>query len=237
MAFWQDRIAEQSQALDFLLEGTRSVRQELRLAIDGKGPRRSVPPVPDFGKLTVGDGYFRLGNDPILIFGMLYNRQGPLLRWFANSQTDYGTQLVAGGTRHDVERQPIWEAFHTYPDTHRVGWDHADHIIRDRSSWEVLGPPVNVCLESPHSREAVASMIKTFELAQADEHDHLVQNLGYEYTYVCYCDFTRKLWEEWLRRKYMDIGTAIKSGGRNMTVLPECPCPGRRCRIQSRPLV
>ncbi len=113
-----------------------------------------------------------------------------------------------------MERQPIWEAYHKYPDTHRVGWDHADHIIRDRGSWEVLGPPVNVCLESPHSREAVAKMIETFERAHAGDRDHLVQNLGYEYTYVCYCDFTKRLWEDWLRRKYQTSAPPTRSGER-----------------------
>ena len=93
---------------------------------------------------------------------MLYNHSGPLLRWFANAETDYGTELVAGGTRQNVERQPIWQAYHKYPDTHRVGWPHADHIIRDAESWEILGPPVSVCLESPHSREAVAEMIQNY---------------------------------------------------------------------------
>jgi hypothetical protein len=208
VAFWQHRAEQQAQVLGFLLEGATQSGRELQEALDGKAPERRVPPVPDYGRLVAHNGYFHLGNEPVLLFGMLYNQQGPLLRWFANSATDYGTQLVAGGTRHDVEHQPIWEAYHRYPDTHRVGWDNADHIIRDRGSWEVLGPPVHVCLESPHSREAVAKMIENFERTHAGDHDHLVQNLGYEYTYVCYCDFTRRLWEDWLRQKYSDIRTA-----------------------------
>jgi len=207
-AFWQDRAREQRKALEFLLAGAKQAGKDLQGTLDGKASQPLVPSVPDYARLSIRDGYFRLGEDPFLLFGMLYNQRGPLLRWFANSQTDYGTQLIAGGTRHDVERQPIWDAYHKHPDTHRVGWDHADHIIRDRSSWEVLGPPVNVCLESPNSREAIAKMIETFERAHAGDRDHLVQNLGYEYTYVCYCDFTERLWEDWLRRKYSDIGAA-----------------------------
>jgi hypothetical protein len=213
VAFWQNRTEEQRQVLEFLLEGAKQAGKDLQEALNGRASIALVPKVPDYASLVIRDGYFRLGDDPFLLFGMLYNRQGPLLRWFANSQTDYGTQLIAGGTRHDVERQPIWGAYHKYPDTHRVGWDHADHIIRDRGSWEVLGPPVNVCLESPNSREAIAKMIETFERTRAGDRDHLVQNLGYEYTYVCYCDFTKRLWENWLRRKYTDIGAANRIWG------------------------
>jgi hypothetical protein len=236
VAFWQDRAEEQGRALDFLLEGARQAARELREALDGKTPQRRVPPVPGYDKLNVGDGYFRLGNQPILPFGMLYNPQGPLLRWFANSETDDGTQLVAGGTRHDVERQPIWEAYHKYPDTHRVGWDNADHIIRDRGSWEVLGPPVNVCLESPHSREAVAKMIENFEHAQAGDRSHLVQNLGYEYTYVCYCALTRRLWEDWLRRKYSNISAANRIWGTGFEDFVNVPMPRQENAASNRAL-
>jgi len=236
VAFWLDRAREQRRALEFLLEGAQRARTSLQQSLDGKASTPLVPPVPDYAALAVRDGYFRLGDDPFLLFGMLYNRRGPLLRWFANSQTDYGTQLIAGGTRHDVERQPIWETYHKYPDTHRVGWDRADHIIRDRGSWEVLGPPVNVCLESPHSREAVAKMIETFERARAGDRDHLVQNLGYEYTYVCYCDFTRRMWEGWLRQKYSNIGAANRIWGTSFEDFTKVPMPRQENAAGNRAL-
>jgi Beta-galactosidase/Beta-galactosidase trimerisation domain len=213
VAFWQDRSQEQRRALNFLLEASQSADSTLKAALDGKLSSPSVPPILDYGKLTIRDRYFRLDDQPVLPFGMLYNHDGPLLRWFANSETDYGTELVAGGTRHDVERQPIWQAYHKYPDTHRVGWPHADHIIRDAQSWEVLGPPVSVCLESPHSREAVAAMIEKFEQQKAGRRDHLVQNMGFEYTYVCYCNYTKRMWADWLRRKYSDIDSANQIWG------------------------
>jgi Beta-galactosidase len=236
VAFWQDRTEEQRRALAFLIQGARNAENELRSAIDGKAPRRSVPPVPEYAALTAKDGYFRRNGDPVLLFGMLYNRQGPLLRWFANSQTDYGTQLVAGATRHDVERQPIWEAYHKYPDTHRVGWDHSDHIIRDRSSWEVLGPPVNVCLESPHTREAVAKRIEAFERSQTGDRDHLVQNLGYEYTYVCYCDYTKRMWQEWLHRKHGEIGAVNRIWGTKFDGFAAVPMPRQENAAANRAL-
>jgi hypothetical protein len=236
VAFWQDRTREQRHALEFLLEGTREAERELREALDGNVSLRSVPSIPDYSKLAIRDGYFRLAQDPVLVFGMLYHRQGPLLRWFANSQTDYGTQLIAGGTRHDVERQPIWEAYQTFSDTHRVGWDHSDHIIRDRSSWEVLGPPVNVCLESPHSREAVAKMIETFERAHSGDRNHLVQNLGYEYTYVCYCDITKRLWEGWLKKKYSEVSTANRLWGTSFDDFFRVPMPREEHAASNRAL-
>jgi beta-galactosidase GanA len=212
VAFWQNRAEEQQRVLRFLAEGIQQAGSQLQAVLAGKSPRSSVPAVPDYGRLAIKDGYFRFGDQPVLLFGMLYNHEGPLLRWFANSETDYGTELVAGGTRHDVERQPIWSAYQRYPDTHRVGWPHADHIIRDSESWEVLGPPVSVCLESPHSREAIAAAIEKFEQNAPREH-HLVQNMGFEYTYVCYCEYTRRLWADWLRRKYSNVDTANRTWG------------------------
>ncbi|MGI8960279.1 MAG: beta-galactosidase trimerization domain-containing protein, partial [Bryobacteraceae bacterium] len=212
VAFWQDRSEEQRRALKFLLEGAQTADATLKAEF-GSGRSLPLPPPPDYGRLTIRDGYFRLRDQPVLPFGMLYNHDGPLLRWFANSETDYGTELVAGGTRQDVERQPIWKAYQKYPDTHRVGWPHADHIIRDAESWEVLGPPVSVCLESPHSQEAVSAMIENYELKKTSSRAHLLQNMGFEYTYVCYCEYTRRMWADWLRRKYSDIASANRIWG------------------------
>jgi len=207
-AFWQDRGAQQRETLTFLLTESRRAAEELKEILAGHRPQWTVPPHPAYRELQIRDGLFYLGDEPKLLFGLLYHRAGPLLRWFANSRTDIIQELVAGGTRHDVERQPIWEAYHKYPDTHRVGWPHADHIIRDRSSWEVLGEPVNVCLESPHSRAAVARMIENFLRDKRGDREHLVLNMGYEYTYVCYCDSTRAMWQEWLARRHGSIEAA-----------------------------
>ena len=225
VAFWQDRTEEQRRVLEFLLENTQRADSRLKAALAGSAPQRSAPPVPAYSKLASNNGYFRVGDEPVLPFGMLYNRAGPLLRWFANSETDYGTELVAGATRHDVERQPIWDAYHKFPDTHRVGWPHADHIVRDAESWEILGPPVSVCLESPHSRQAVAAMIEKFERQNTGRRDRLVQNMGFEYTYVCYCDYTRKMWAEWLHRKYLDIASANRIWGTEFRDFSAVPMP------------
>ena len=211
VAFWQDRAHEQRKALDYLLAGTRQAITELQEELAGKRQALSVPSVPSYSKLTIGDRYFREGHTPLLLLGMLYNQKGPLLRWFADSATDYGTQLVAGATRQNVERQPIWQAYQKYPDTHRVGWDHADHIVRDSSSWEVVGPAVNVCLESPHSRAAIAEMIDKYEHAHLGDRNYLVQNMGFEYFYNCYCHYTRGMWSAWLQHKYGNIKAANRA--------------------------
>lgn len=225
VAFWQSVGQQQSETLDFLLSESRRAAAELQAVLDGKRLPLVVPPLPNYSELKIRDQYFRQGDEPKLIFGMLYNRRGPLLRWFADSQTDYGTELVAGGTRHDVERQPIWEAYQRHPETHRVGWENADHIIRDRGSWEVLGPPVNVCLESPRSREAVAKMIDKFGHEHTADRTHLVLNMGFEYTYVCYCDFTRQMWHDWLRHKYTDIADANKIWNTDFKDFSQTPMP------------
>jgi Beta-galactosidase len=223
VAFWQDRVEQQRDTLEFSLRESRRASSQLREVLEGKRKPLVAPPLPAYSELSPRDGYFRLGEEPKLIFGMLYNRQGPLLRWFANSQTDYGTQLVAGATRHNVERQPIWEIYQRYPETHRVGWDRADHIIRDRGSWEVVGPPVNICLENPRTRQAVAQAIENYLRSREGRGDHLVMNLGFEYFYVCYCDITRQMWREWLARRHGDIATANQVWGTSYGSFDEVP--------------
>ncbi len=223
VAFWQDRVEQQREALESLQRESCRAARELREVLAGTRQPLVAPPLPKYSDLEIRDGYFRLGDEPKLIFGMLYNRQGPLLRWFANSQTDYGTQLVAGATRHNVERQPIWEIYQRYPKTHRVGWDRADHIIRDRGSWEVLGPPVNICLENPRTRQAVAQAIEDYLRSRKGRGNHLVMNLGYEYFYVCYCSITRRMWTEWLARRHKNIGAANDVWGTSYGGFSEVP--------------
>jgi beta-galactosidase len=225
VAFWQDRVAEQRKALSLLLEGAREAKRELAAVAQGKAAARMVPPLPDYGKLEIRDGYYRLGADPALIFAMLYNNHSPLQRWFASNETDYGAALVAGGDRFNVERQPIWQAYQQYPDTHRVGWEHADALIRDEGSWEVVGPPVIICLESPHTRDAIAKTIEQFEREHAGDRGHLVQNMDFEYAYVCYCERTRQMWERWLQRKYTDVGKANAIWGSGFPGFSSVPMP------------
>ena len=225
VAFWQDRAAEQRKALRFLLEGARDAKRELTAVAQGKAAARMVPPLPDYGKLEIRDGYFRLGADPALIFAMLYNNHSALQRWFASNETDYGAALVAGGDRFNVERQPIWQAYQQYPDTHRVGWDNANALIRDAGSWEVIGPPVIICLESPHTHDAIAKMIEQFERGHAGDRGHLVQNMDFEYAYVCYCERTREMWVRWLERKYTDVRKANAIWGSSFERFSSVPMP------------
>jgi beta-galactosidase len=37
--------------------------------------------------------------------------------------------------------------------------------------------------------------------------------MGFENTYVCYCDYTKRMWADWLRRKYSDIDSANQIWG------------------------
>ncbi len=225
VAFWQDRAAEQRTVLNLLLEGAREAQRDLVAVGQGRAAARPEPPLPDYGKLDIRDGYFRLGADPSLIFAMLYNHHSALQRWFASNETDYGASLVAGGDRFNVEKQPIWQAYQQYPDTHRVGWDHANAFIRDEGSWEVLGPPVIICLESPHTRDAIAKMIAQYEREHAGDRGHLVQNMDFEYAYVCYCERTRQMWARWLERKYGDVRKANAIWGAGFEGFSSVPMP------------
>ena len=241
VSFWQDRVEMQRQALDFLLRGSAQAAAGLHAALLGKQLAKTVPPVPAFDDLSIKEGYFRQGDEPKLLYGMIYNcyyheesgtipgaslDPGRLLRWFANSEVDYGHWLVGGAYDKDPERWPIWEAYNRYPDTHRVGWSESGHIIRDPDCWEMVCSDMRVCLESPHTREANARMIEQFERMHAgDRQTHLLQQLGFEYTYVCYCEATRKMWRDWLQRKHATIEAANHIWQTNFADFDQVPMP------------
>jgi beta-galactosidase len=98
-------------------------------------------------------------------------------------------------------------------------------LIRDEGSWEVIGPPVIICLESPHTRDAIAKMIEQFEREHAGDRRHLVQNMDFEYAYVCYCDRTRQMWQRWLERKYTDVRKANAIWGSSSEGFSSVPMP------------
>lgn len=236
VAFWQDRATEQRRALTFLLEDAREARRQLAASAVGHAASHTVPPLPDYSELKIRDGYYRLGHNPSLIFAMLYNHDSPLNRWFASNETDYISSLVAGGDRFNVEKQPIWEAYQKYPDTHRVGWDHANAFIRDSDSWEVLGPPVIICLESPDTREAISKSIEEYERAHTGDRSHLVHNMDFEYAYVCYCERTRQMWARWLERKHSSIAKANAIYGASYESFDKVPMPRPEHAVQNRAL-
>ena len=103
VAFWQDRSAEQRTVLNLLLEGARDQQRALVAAQQGPAAARAVPPLPDYGKLEIRDGYFRSGADPSLIFAMLYNNHSPTAALVRQQRNRL--RRVAGGWRGPLQRR------------------------------------------------------------------------------------------------------------------------------------
>ena len=62
-----------------------------------------------------------------------------------------------------------------------------------------------ICLESPKTREAVAGYIRKHLPRAMKKAGRLISLLDYEYFYVCYCDYTKKMFREHLRKKHRRI--------------------------------
>ncbi len=186
-----------------------------------------APPYPDFSTLTVKDGFFRdAKGDPVIILSMLLVDQGPLTDYFATWRHRQETYTVGGGSRYDIEESPVYEAFHKYPDTHRVGWDGwCGHLIKDQ--WSMGGKKENVviCLESPHTRAAVLEYIEDKSKEWMENKDLLYNIQAYELMYICYCETSQRMFRDWLRREHGSIGKVNELWGTNYASFEEIRAP------------
>ncbi|MEA2063545.1 MAG: beta-galactosidase, partial [Gemmatimonadota bacterium] len=166
-----------------------------------------VPDYPNLRGLKQSDGYFRDENgDPVIIFSMLLLDEGPLMDYFAPFTHRIESYTVGGGSRYDIESSPVYEAFHKYPDTHRVGWDGwCGHLIKDQ--WSMGGKKENVvlCLESPHIRQAVLEYMKRAWNKWKENPGLLYNIMAYELTYICYCETSQQMFRDWLKKKHGTI--------------------------------
>ncbi|MEA1997692.1 MAG: beta-galactosidase, partial [Gemmatimonadota bacterium] len=211
---WFQGEEEEKEILEYVISSCRGTREEVEAVIASRQrgeefeahttPLTWVPSYPTLRGLKQKDGFFRdeLG-DPVIIFAMMTINKGPLLEFFAPYDHVLESYTVGGGSRGDIESSPVYEAFHKYPDTHRVGWDGwCGHLIKDR--WSMGGKKENVviCLESPHIREAVLEYMK-MRYERWKHNPHLLYNImAYELTYICYCERSQKMFRDWLRAKY-----------------------------------
>lgn len=171
-----------------------------------------VPPLPSFNKLKIEDGFYRNeSGEPVFIFSMLQVNEGPLMDYFAPFNHRIESFTIGGGSRYDIETSPVYEAFHKYADTHRVGWDGwCGHLIKDR--WAMGGKKENVviCLESPDIRKAVLDYMKQHQKEWANNPKLLYNIMAYELQYICYCERSQQMFHDYLKSKYSDISSLNK---------------------------
>lgn len=163
-----------------------------------------VPPYPPLKDLKAADGFYRdKTGAPVLVFSMLQIDDGPLLDYFAPFDHRLESYTVGGGSRYNIESSPVYEAFHKYPGTHRVGWDGwCGHLIKDRWAMGGKKEDVVICLESTEIRQAVLEYMKIYSPEWKNNPDLLYNIMAYELQYICYCDKSCEMFRDWLRVKY-----------------------------------
>jgi hypothetical protein len=171
-----------------------------------------VPPYPPLQDLKPADGFYRdKSGKPVIIFSMLQINEGPLCDYFAPFNHRLESYTIGGGSRYNIESSPVYEAFHKYPGTRRVGWDGwCGHLIKDRWAMGGKKEDVVICLESPHIRQAVLEYMKIHHYDWTGNPDLLYNIMAYELQYLCYCDKSQQMFREWLMSKYKTVAAFNK---------------------------
>ncbi len=218
---WFQNEVEEKKILQYIIEScTRSAREIAAILSARKGdvltlePENEVseasfyvPPYPPLAELKILDGCYRdkKGN-PVILLSMLQINEGPLMDYFAPFDHRLESYTVGGGSRYTIESSPVYEAFHKYPGTRRIGWDGwCGHLIKDR--WAMGGKKEDmvICLESPHIRQAVLDYMLIHYREWTDNPDLLYNIMAYELQYICYCDESQQMFRNWLVSKYTNI--------------------------------
>lgn len=243
---WFQNEDDEKEILSYVIQSCNKARKEIedkllahRTGIMGKAPEDfgttldqyqglDIPPFPNLKELIPKDGYMRdKQGKPVILFSMLgIQNKGPLTEYFAANDHLMESFTVGGGSRYDIESSPVYKAFHKYPDTKRVGWDGwCGHLIKDR--WAMGGKKENVviCLESPPIREAVQEYIKIHH-KEWKENPNLIYNImGYELSYICYCDRSQKMFRDWLKKKYTSFSVIDQNWKTNYKSFAEITAP------------
>lgn len=190
------------------LEGLLSSRRHLDDEDDSNLPQPGVvPPHPEYGKLAIaGRRFVDAAGAPVLVCAMSYHNEGALLEFFAPERHKVEIYAVGGGSRYDIERSPVYEAFRADPAAARVGWQGwCGHLIKDQ--WAMGGRKENVviCLEN----ERILQAIDAYNREHADEWRHLPHLmyaiLGYELSYMCYCEESLRRFRGWLAERHATV--------------------------------
>ncbi len=205
-----------AELYDYVVSSCNAAADSLQAVMEGKRTQSPVPPVPSTANLEVSGPYLvekdnaliGAANRPVLIFSMLYHRSGPLCEYFTPVNYFAHSNAFAGASRYDVESTPLYQAFRKFPDTHRVwnddeGW--CGHIVRDSSSMGGGSEPVVVCLESPHTLAAIDEYIAGKSRAYRQDRNLLLDIMGGELSYICYCPETLRMFRTYLQEQYKSI--------------------------------
>ena len=217
---WFQNEKSEREILEYVISSCRDGADKMSRVLTARNPdlvelpEDEVNPqvfyVPDFPKLKglkQHDGYFRDKRDrPVIVYSMLNINSGPLMDYFAPFNHRLESYTVGGGSRYDIESSPVYEAFHKYEGTHRVGWDGwCGHLIKDRWSMGGRKESVVICLENQHIRDAVQEYTRYRYNLWKDNPDLMYNIMAYELMYICYCETSQQMFRDWLKAKYGSI--------------------------------
>ncbi|MFB3879859.1 MAG: beta-galactosidase [Armatimonadota bacterium] len=202
---WFSSIEQQREIYAYVMDACGRASAEIREVRAGdRAPRTLVRHSPQ--ELELRGAYWYAGDDPVLVTAMLYNNEGPLMRFFHPHDVVPCLLTTAGASRYDVERTPLYEAFKRYPETHRVGYDGwCGHLIRDKWSMGGGNEEVVICLESPYMKHAMAEAIKAKTPHPGELPNMLVHVMEGELSYCCYCEYTQEMFRQWLIERHGSI--------------------------------
>ncbi len=227
---WFNNDEKKREMFSYIVESCRRGRLELEDKIQGidRMPEADdtqvgdplIRPFPPLKGRPVKDSFFLdERNEPMMILS-LHSPSQTLQRFFATPLQHIESYTVGGGSRWTIYDSPVYAAFQRWPDTHRVGWDGwCGHLIRDINS---MGgrkrENIVICLESPHTRQAIEEYIQT-NIPKFHANPELLYDIeAYELMYICYCERSQRMFHEWLEKKHGTVinanekwGTAYKS--------------------------
>jgi Beta-galactosidase/Beta-galactosidase trimerisation domain len=244
MLAWFNNDREKKAMFRYAADACRRERRHLEKLLTGEVrlPERddtqvsppSVPPYPRLRNLSTQNGFFVDQDARPLFITSIHGPSQGLLKFFATPMQHIESYSVGGGSRWTVRSCPIYQAFQKFPDTHRVGWDGwCGHLIRDFNATGGKKENVVICLESPHTREAVERYIER-EFPKWQKNPDLLYNImAYELQYICYCDRSQQLFRSWLERKHGTIDHLNQAWGTRYATFQEIIAPPTK---QARPL-
>jgi len=187
--------------------------ERLKGIMSGKYKQPAIPEWPDETKLAFKNGRIYNGEEPVVLFGF---NGGESTKDYTYQRQLFRNVSAVGGSRFDFKSLPIWEAYQKYPETHRVFGKNffCGHIISD--IWSDMGSgECIICLESPITKKAIQQYWDMRMPTVANDKNIRVVGMGWEWIYVCMCDYTKAMFQDWLKNKHGKIETLNGIWGTN----------------------
>ena len=226
---WFNNDAQKAKMFEYVAEVCRNERHTLENQLnsgvrleetdDTQPGKPAIPPLPLLHGAAVRDWFFRDSTgDPLMVIS-LHSPSVALQRFFATPLQHIESYSVGGGSRWTIEDSPVYEAFKNHPDAHRVGWDGwCGHLVKDLDSMGgTKKENVVICLESRYIRKALEEYIRK-EIPKLRANPNLLYNiLAYELTYICYCDQSRRMFDNGCSRSTRQSNRPMQSLARTTT--------------------